>query len=238
MSSIGSSSPTRANLEVGAASLEIEIRVNPRAERILLRTDAARGTVVLVLPSARHREDGLAFARRKARWLHARLAEMRERIPFANGMELPLLGRPYRVRHAPGSVDPIRVEDGEILVGGNPARLPLQLATWLRAEARRQIAGRAAPMAAQLGYRIGAISVRDTRSRWGSCSSAGALSFSWRLILAPEPVLDYVVAHEVAHLRVPDHSARFWRTVAELRPGYAAERRWLKRHGAELHRYG
>lgn len=212
--------------------------MNRRARQILLRADAARGRLVLVLPSERHRADGIRFAARKADWIRARLAEMQQRQPFANGMTLPLLGHPHRVRHSPGGGTIVAVAGGEIRVGGSAEGLPLRLAAWLRVEARRLLAARATALAASLGERVARVSVRDTRSRWGSCSRAGALSFSWRLILAPEPVLGYVVAHEVAHLRVPDHSPRFWALVGELCPGYPEARRWLKENGPALHRYG
>ena len=238
MSSTGSSSRDWVPLEIGGSSVELEIRVSSRASRISLRIDPAGSGVVLVLPSPHDRERGLRFAAQKRRWILSRMRETRDRIPFADGMTLPLLGASYRVRHAPGSADPVSILDNEIRVGGPAAGLPRQLAAWLRTEAQRQTAARSRGLAGRIGARVAGVSVRDQKSRWGSCSSAGALSYSWRLILAPEPVLDYVVAHEVAHLRVPDHSPRFWQLVAELRPGYAAERHWLKRHGPELHRYG
>ena len=228
----------RVPLEVGGSSVELQIQISPRASRISLRIDPAGGGVVLVLPSARDRDQGLRFAAQKRRWIASRLRQKRDRIPFADGMTLPLLGSSYRVRHAPGSADPVRIVENEIRVGGPAARLPGQLAAWLRTEAQRQTATRSRDLASRIDTRVARVSVRDQKSRWGSCSSAGSLSYSWRLILAPEPVLDYVVAHEVAHLRVPDHSPRFWELVAELRPSFASERHWLKRHGPELHRYG
>lgn len=220
------------------AGPEIEVRVNRRAKRILLRADAARAVVVLVLPSPRHRSAGLGFAARRADWIHARLAEMAARIPFEDGMTLPLLGRPHRVRHRPGGAPGVSVADGEIRIGGPAARLPRLLAAWLRMEASRILAERSRALAAGLGAQVSRVTVRDTRSRWGSCSPSGALSYSWRLVLAPETVLDYVVAHEVAHLRVPNHGPRFWATVGALCPDHMHARRWLKANGAALHRYG
>ena len=232
----GSSRGDRLQLE--PAPPDIEVRVNPRAGRILLRADSARCRVILVLPSEADRAKGLSFAAQKAAWIRARLSEMRDRVPFEDGMKLPLMGSTYTVRHAPAGRNLVAVSGDEILVAGPAARLAGQLAAWLRAEAYRHTSSRSRALAAKLDARIARVAVRDTRSRWGSCSTAGGLSFSWRLVLAPERVLDYVVAHEVAHLKVPDHSQRFWRLVAELHPGYPAERRWLKQNGAALHRYG
>ena len=216
----------------------VEVRINPRARRIRLRIDPHGARAVLVLPSERDRPEGLRFAAHHAGWIRTRLEPVQTRIPFENGVVLPILGRPYRVRHEPTIRGVVHVVDDEILVGGDASRLPLQVVAWLRTEALRQTARRSRALAAELGLRVAKVSVRDTRSRWGSCSAAGALSFSWRLVLAPEGVLDYVVAHEVAHLCIRDHGPGFWRLVGELRPGYAEERRWLRQHGGTLHLYG
>ena len=109
---------------------------------------------------------------------------------------------------------------------------------FLMAEARRELGERARAKAERIGARVAAVTIRDTRSRWGSCSATGRLSFSWRLILTPEPVLDYVVGHEVAHLREMNHSPRFWALCAELTAEVAGPRVWLKANGARLLRYG
>jgi predicted metal-dependent hydrolase len=116
--------------------------------------------------------------------------------------------------------------------------LPRRVRDHLVALAKRDFADRARALAARLGKSVTRVGVRDPKSRWGSCSSRGALSFSWRLIFAPEPVIDYVVAHEVAHLVEMNHSPRFWRVVASLVPDSAAPRAWLKRHRMELMAYG
>jgi predicted metal-dependent hydrolase len=216
----------------------MEVRINPRARRIRLRIDAQSGRAILVLPSERHRPEGLRFAARHAGWIRSRLEPVQARIPLQDGVVLPIMGRAYRVRHEPTVRSIVHAAGDEILVGGEASHLPVRLISWLRAEALRQTTRRSQALAADIGLRVAKVSVRDTRSRWGSCSAAGALSFSWRLVLAPEGVLDYVVAHEVAHLRVRDHGASFWRLVGELRPSYADERRWLRLHGRTLHLYG
>ncbi|MFO1120623.1 MAG: YgjP-like metallopeptidase domain-containing protein [Rhodospirillales bacterium] len=129
--------------------------------------------------------------------------------------------------------------DGDRLrVGGDAGSVPGRIRRWLRDEARRAIEARIVAKAALLPRLPAAISLRDTRSRWGSCSSGGRLSFSWRLILAPPPVLDYVVAHELAHLRHHGHGPAFWAAVDELSDQVRAARAWLRRHGSTLSRYG
>lgn len=234
----GSSEAECVRLDVGGREIALTLRINPRARRLSLRIDPAAGDVVLVLPSRRHRAEGLRFAASRAGWILGRTARMPQRVPFADGAVIPLLGRPHTLRHLPGSRTLLSVEASEIRVGGPAGLLPQTVARWLRAEARRLLVPRSEAAAAAIGATVSRVTVRDTRSRWGSCSAAGALSYSWRLVLAPEQVLDYVVVHEVAHLKELNHGPRFWRIVSDLMPDQAVPRRWLKAHGAALHRYG
>ncbi|MFN4089132.1 MAG: M48 family metallopeptidase [Alphaproteobacteria bacterium] len=234
----GSSEPERVRFAAGGREIDLAVRISTRARRLSLRVDPAQGGIVLVLPSPRHRAEGLRFARSRAAWILARLAAVPERVPFADGVTLPLLGRPHRIRHIPAGTAILSVADAEIRVGGPAHLLPRQVSSWLRVEARRLLVPRSTAAAARIGRTVSGVAVRDTRTRWGSCSAAGTLSYSWRLILAPEPVLDYVVFHEVAHLAEMNHGPRFWRLVAELMPEHVAARRWLKANGAALHRYG
>ena len=218
-------------------------RRSARARRMLLRVDPARGGPELVLPQGVTPEVGADFARRHLGWLRLRLARLPQRVGFVDGAEVPILGVPHRLRHRPdqrGGVWRLVDPDGsaELHVAGRAEHMARRVADYLKAEARRIIVPRARVHAAALGRPLGRITLRDTASRWGSCSARGDLSFSWRLILAPEAVLDYVVAHEVAHLVEMNHSARFWRQVERLLPGHDPARVWLKRHGGRLHAYG
>jgi len=160
-------------------------------------------------------------------------------VPFVEGAIVPVLGVPHRIRreHDPAA-PPVAIAAGEIRVRGEPAHLARRLRDHLRALARHELAGRARALAQRIDRTVLKVGVRDTRSRWGSCSGSGALSFSWRLILAPEAVVDYVVAHEVAHLAEMNHGPRFWRLVESLMPDSGAPRAWLKRHRGELLSYG
>ena len=231
-------SPTGSSERARIGDVEVLVRVNPRARRIALRADGAGGPVTLVLPSPAFRDQGLRFAAGKSDWIRRRAAEAARRTALADGSVIPLLGKPHRVRHAPGARTLIELREGEIVVGGGAAGLELRVAAWLRAEARRLLAARSRAHATALGLEPLRVTVRDTRSRWGSCSANGALSYCWRLVLAPGPVLDYVAAHEVAHLVEMNHSAKFWSIVARLCPDYQRHRHWLKQHGATLHQYG
>jgi len=220
--------------------IPLELRRSPRARRISLRVDLAHNRIVLVAPSSISRARALDFLVRNAGWLEARLGEMPVRQPFVDGATIPVMGIPHRIEANAATLRG-RVERNEqiITVPGAPEHLPRRLADYLKAEARHEISLRARAKAETLGAAVKSITLRDTSSRWGSCNSAGRLSFSWRLIFAPESVLDYVVAHEVAHLREMNHGPRFWKLCAHLTTAdSAAARAWLRRHGSELHRYG
>ena len=225
-------------IRLAGREVPLVIRRSPRARRMALRIAGHDDSVELVLPPRMREEDGMDFLMSRAGWVTERLDRLPPRVPFADGAELPLGGVPHAVRHAPDRRVPVAVEAGAILVGGRVEHLPRRLGDWLRAEARRRIAPLAAENAAALGQTIAAVTLRDTRSRWGSCARGGRLSFSWRLVLAPDWVLRYVVAHEVAHLVQPNHSPAFWRVVAQLNPDQTRARDWLRRHGTRLHRYG
>ena len=224
----------------GALSdLPIEVRISPRARRISLHIDAAEGVVELILPRRARLEAGYAFAESKRRWIEARLAAMPPRTPFEPGAEVPVLGVVHRIRHlGEGARGTVSIAGDEILVAGGAEHTPRRVRDYLIAMAKRELAARARALAATLNRKIARVTVRDTSSRWGSCSVHGNLSFSWRLIFAPEAVLHYVVAHEVAHLVEMNHGPRFWRLVERLAPGSAEHRSWLAHNRARLLRYG
>lgn len=227
-----------SELVVNGRKVPVKIRRHTRAGRMSLRIDQQDGSIVLTLPPHLATRHGLAFAMSKADWLAARLAALPANIPFADGIALPLLGVPHRLRHDPDGRGVVWVAEGEIHVAGHAEHFDRRLTDWLKRRAREEITARALPMAASLGRPVGSIRLKDTRSRWGSCSSRGDLAFSWRLLLAPAEVLAYVVAHEVAHLSEMNHSAAFWRLVDDLVADAETARAWLKRNGAQLHRYG
>jgi predicted metal-dependent hydrolase len=183
-------------------------------------------------------QQGLDFAEDKAGWILGHLNALPARVPFADGAVLPLLGAEHVIRHDSAARRGVWHAEGVIWVSGRPEYLPRRVRDFLIAEARREISERARQKAAAVGRPIHRLTLRDTTSRWGSCSADGNLSFSWRLILAPESVLDYVVAHEVGHLKHMNHGPRFWAQVARLTGDVAHARRWLRERGDRLLRYG
>jgi predicted metal-dependent hydrolase len=223
-------------LDLGAP---LSIRVNPRARRLLLRIDAAARTIELVLPRGVPAEQGLKFLDAQRGWIAARLEALPQQIPFGEGAVVPVFGVPHRIcRVDDPAAPPVAIIDGEIRVKGEPSHLPRRVRDHLAHLVARELARRARAYAAQIDKPVARVTVRDTKSRWGSCSSTGNLSFSWRLVFAPEAVVDYVVAHEVAHLAEMNHGPRFWKLVRSLTPDTVTPRAWLKRHRTELLSYG
>lgn len=218
----------------GDPPIEISLRRSARARRMTLRVSGLDGRVTLTLPQRVPEADGLDFARTREAWLRQALARRPDAAIAGPGTVLPVAGRPLLI--AAASVGAARIEDDRILLRDDRPAGP-QLSALLRTLARQRLGTAVDRHAGRLGVRAARLTLRDTRSRWGSCSGAGNLMFSWRLILAPADVLDYVAAHEVAHLVRMDHSPAFWSVVADLLPGYHAPRLWLRRNGAELHRW-
>ena len=225
-------------LIVARREIPLVVSRNPRARRIILRLDGLSGDVRLVLPKRTALRDGLDFAKQKADWLIAQIDARPPRVPFAKGAVVPVLGADHVIRHLPGARRGVWREDGTIYVSGFAEHMARRVGDFLKAEAQSEIAPRARAKAAVIEREIRRIGIRHMTSRWGSCGSDGALCFCWRLILAPEAVLDYVVAHEVAHLRYMNHGPRFWAVVARLTPDAEGARAWLKAHGDTLLAYG
>ena len=237
-------SPDPDHLEVQheGASLRIALRRRPAARRITLRVSAATGEVVITLPSRTAVNTAQRFAASHSGWIAARLARLPARVVFEPDAHVPLRGVPHRVclRETRGGA--VRAEhDGAeavISVACEPAHVARRVRDFLVREARRDLVEAVERYAERMGERPARITLRDTRSRWGSCTARRELNFSWRLILAPPIVLDYLVAHEMAHLREMNHSARFWALLGDLCPAVDAAEAWLKRSGSSLHRYG
>lgn len=225
-------------LDLGGRPVPVTVRRSAKARRLILRVAFDTGDVVVTIPEGTPFEHGLVMARSRADWILERLDRLLPQVAFDDGATVPVLDVPHGIVHDPARPRGVRQRDGTLLVGGPSANVAETVHRWLRAEVRRQVTRRAVLKAERLGVTVTGIAVRDTRTRWGSCSARGALSFSWRLILAPEFVLDYVVAHEVAHLCERGHGRAFWRTAESLTDRLDAARAWLSRNGHTLHRYG
>jgi predicted metal-dependent hydrolase len=231
-------SPAPAIVQAGGRDVTVSFRRNRQARRIIIRLSRNRTGVVVTLPTRTSRAEALAFVIRSEGWIAERLAAESPATEFAHGCALPLRGEPHVIAHDDARRGAVRCADGRIHVAGDVAHLPRRVTDWLKREARRDLIAASEKYANLMEVAFHAVSVRDQKSRWGSCSADGSLSYSWRLVLAPSFVLDYVAAHEVAHLKHMNHGKQFWRLVLTHCRESAAARTWLKRHGASLHRYG
>ena len=233
--------PVETSIDLGDRIAPLTARVNRRARRLIVKVDPVAGRVLVTAPSQRALPEALRFADTRKIWIRERLDEAPAARPFANGGVCPYGGVDHVIVNQGGVRSPVVRLEGEapkLIVGGDPAHLNRRLVDWLKKEARAALAARVDFYVAELGRKRGAIRIRDTRSRWGSCSSDGTLSFSWRLILAPPDILDYVAAHECAHLVHLDHSPAYWRTLKGLGVDARAARDWFNDRGPGLHAWG
>ena len=235
--------PTHLVVAVDARTLRVAVRRRATARRITLRVSSATGEAVLTLPERTDLVAAQRFADAHADWIATRLARVPERVGFADGALVPLRGVEHRILHWSSVGGPtVATTDAHghpvIAVACDAPHVARRVRDFLEREARHDLVAAVGRHGRALGRTAKRVTVRDTRTRWGSCTARGHLNFSWRLVLAPPYVLDYLAAHEVAHLREMNHSHRFWALTRDLAPRTDEAERWLKRHGSELHRYG
>ena len=216
----------------------VEWRRSARARRVSLRIDPCGGAVIVTLPPRAGHRAGMALLMDHADWVADRIAALPQAVPLIDGAIVPVCDVPHRIRHVPHARGGAWLQDGELHVAGRPEFLARRVRDCLRAEARRRLTVLVAEKSAAADAQPTRLTVKDTRSRWGSCAHDGALAFSWRLVMAPEFVQDYVAAHEVAHLRHMNHGKRFWALVEKLTPHSATAIPWLRKDGARLLRIG
>lgn len=230
-------------IEFDGAVYPVRMRRDARARRYTLRVHATSREVILTIPPRGSIRQAHAFAERHGGWIATRLGRLPQPAPFEHGAVLPLRGVEHRIDHRPGARGAVWTEVGEdgerlLCVAGAQPHVARRVTDFLKREARRDLERASRRAATEVGVPIKRVSVRDQASRWGSCSTSGVLSYSWRLILAPPFVLDYLAAHEVAHLVEMNHSRRFWRIVERIDPELDRAKAWLNAHGGDLHRYG
>lgn len=234
--------PERIEIRLDDQEISVRLRPNPRARRYTLNLGVAGADPVLTIPAGGNIYDARAFLNRNREWLATRLSLRPVARPFRPGRIVPIRDVKHRISHRPDERGTVWVEDGHrfplLAVAGDRAFLERRVQDWLKREARADLETAVFHYAEAIRVRPTAIRLRDPKGRWGSCSSRGTLSFSWRLIFAPPMVLDYLAAHEVAHLREMNHSLSFWRLVHRICPDTEEAEAWLKAHGATLHAIG
>jgi predicted metal-dependent hydrolase len=233
--------PDTVTVDLEGKTVTVAVRSPPQARRYALRLPVKGDQPVLTIPRTGRLDEALDFLDRHRPWLAARLAARPQRLHFADGAIIPLRGRDHAICATGQARGGVRLVEGDppvIEIAGQPEFVARRLTDFLKREAKADLLAATRRHAEALGVTFATVTVKDTVSRWGSCSAAGVIAYSWRIILAPPAVLDYLAAHEVAHLREMNHSIRFWRIVARLCPAWQEGRKWLKHHGHRLHLYG
>lgn len=227
-------------LDLDGRNITLRVRHNPRARRMILKIDHTSGEVHVTAPTKKSMKEALSFAAKEEEWIRAKLGELPQRQSFCHGAVIPFRGVPTTLIHEPERRRGVwhNAETATIGVSGDAEFMPRRMGDWLRREARSALGEAVSTWTGQLDLPLPKISIRDTSSRWGSCSSSGTLSFSWRLILAPPQILTYVAAHETAHLKHLNHSKSFWKLVERLHPDYQVAETWMKKNAVDLFRYG
>lgn len=219
----------------GPPPVEITLRRSARSRRFSLRVSNLDGRVTLSMPLRAREAEAMEFARGHESWLRAALARRPVTNPVRMGDTLLVEGRLLTL--TPGTARSPQIAGDSLMLPGQAEQAAPRAAAFLKTLARDRLAAASDHYAAQIGRKVTRITLRDTRSRWGSCAHDGALMYSWRLVMAPPSVLAYVAAHEVAHMVEMNHSDAFWSVVTRLYPGWQTQRKWLHIHGRDLHAY-
>lgn len=233
--------PLFPSVRKDSENLPVTVRISPRARRVALRLDPASRAVHLIVPRRMSVSRAMDFARKHEAWIHKSLAALPETVPFCEGQALPVLGKQRVVEFSSEKTSGssgVLLEGSRIIVFSGRGEPQARLRRFLIKLAQAEIKKLAEEKAESIGKKIKKLGFRDTKSRWGSCSPDGAISFSWRLIFAPPEAMDYVVAHEVAHLVHMNHGKAFWDLCADLSADFSTGRRWMRLHGQSLMRYG
>ena len=219
-------------------SIKVEIKYNSRAKHNILRLDPRTDALIITLPKVLSPSKIRGLVKKNANWILEKISLLPPKTPFIDGQNFNLMGKNVIICHDPGNLVGVKLINGTLMVSGKAEHVSRRIKDWLKKYAHNTLTHKVRIMATTLDASFGRISIRDNRSSWGSCSSQGNIVFSWRLIMAPEPVVNYVVAHEVAHLVYLNHSKDFWNTVGSLDANYQESKNWLRINGDFLQRVG
>lgn len=215
----------------------LKIVKSPRAKKLTLRIDSKEHLPILTLPRYCSQKKALEFVRAHTEWIKSTLAKLPTSHPFQNGDRISVFGKEVTISHQPQRRLGAKIENDLLVVSGEEEFINRRIKDFIKKKAADEFYKRSKKYAKKIGVEFNDVTIKDTKSRWGSCSSLNNLNYSWRIALAPEFVINYLMAHEVAHLAHPNHSQSFWQTVAKLIPDYEQGELWLKEHGRELYRF-
>ncbi|MEM9469824.1 MAG: SprT family zinc-dependent metalloprotease [Pseudomonadota bacterium] len=222
-------------------SPDLDIKISPRAKRMALRVDSKDRSVKLVIPKRASIKSAYEFALKNADWIKQSLAELPQPLAFENGAIIPVMGKDREIKityDSSSKTTDIILKSNELLVITNKKNVSSRIKRYLQDLAKQEFTTLAREKALELNKTVKRVDIKDTASRWGSCSHDGRISFSWRLVFAPYEAIDYVIAHEVAHLQHMDHSRAFWSVCRDLSDSYTKGKKWMQQNGSELMRYG
>jgi len=223
-------------IDIGDTRLPIKITKRRKSRRLVVRYQPIKKSLSLTLPQATSIKQGLHFVNEKREWIAKQLLQYTDSQPLSDNSIIPIFGKETRMEHA-GGRGTITEENGILKIHGDIEFMARRVKKYLVDKLKSEITILVKSNAVKLGVKTGSITLRDTSSRWASCSFDGNLSFSWRLVFAPYEVISYIVAHEVAHIKEHNHSAAFWKLVEELYPDYSKSEEWLKKNGRSLYNY-
>ncbi len=224
-------------ITINGVDVALTFRRNAQCRRMVLRLTPDGSGVVMTLPPRASEASALRFAESSKDWISKTMEARAPVVSLSDGQSVLFQGTLHNIKATGGKRGVVSIDGENIVVPGDAAHVPRRLQDWLKAQAKRELTQASHLYAAAMGAKFRRLTLRDQQTRWGSCSSGGDLSYSWRLILAPPHVLDYVAAHEVAHLLEMNHGPRFWRLVLAHCKNAKESRNWLRLYGRELHRY-
>lgn len=219
-----------------AFDFPLKVNTSYKLKRLSLRIDHKKRIVVLSMPKWYGKKKAFDFVNNHIDWIEQKLAELPKMKDFDDGEEISLFGNPVKICYDSDFGAP-RLIENKLYVGGEKDFLHRRIKDYIKREAKKEFFKKSQTLAEKLSCKLTGVTIKDTKSRWGSCSTLNHINYNWRIALAPTETIDYLMAHEVAHLAHPDHSQAFWRTVDELNPNAYAGKKWLEQHGNELYLY-
>lgn len=225
-------------IHINGRSLQLILKSDRRAKSLKLRCDPFGDKVHLTLPYRANLEDAQKFLDKSQAWLAKQLSKRHLKISFSHGAVIPILGQQYAIHHRATTRPHIEIVDHTLYVEGEENRIHLLIHKWLRFHALGVLQQKSIQLAHKLAVVVNKVRVRELKSLWGSCAADGSLTYSWRLIMAPEAIVEYICAHEVSHIIERNHGKQFWSLVESLCPHFKSSRRWLREEGKNLFLYG
>lgn len=220
-----------------AFDFDLKVIKSARAKRLTLRIDSKEHLPVLTIPSRCSAQRAIDFVEAHRGWIDSCMKKIPVSKKFEDGEEISLFGEKLIIKHAPELRRGVYAENGILFVSGDKEFLHRRVKDYIKKQAKTVFYKQSKVLADKLGCTLNDVTIKDTKSRWGSCSSINNINYSWRIALAPKVVFEYLIAHEVSHLKHQDHSANFWKCVEKLYPDAEEGKNWLKKHSKELYLY-